>query len=109
MRGCGELQVLQQAAQGLAQARRLTVAEEKKLLWPLLRLRQACCHPQVSLTSPPLVCVPPLCPYSSPGILSHGSRGTPLLLVKLVVNPGRAVYLHLPQTPLLRLILAILS
>lgn len=27
--------------------RRLTQREEAKLLAPLLRLRQACCHPQV--------------------------------------------------------------
>lgn len=33
---------LEQAAQ-----RRLTAREEKQLLLPLLRLRQACCHPQV--------------------------------------------------------------
>lgn len=30
-----------------AAARRLTPREEKRLLLPLLRLRQACCHPQV--------------------------------------------------------------
>ena len=30
-----------------AVARRLTPREEKQLLLPLLRLRQACCHPQV--------------------------------------------------------------
>ncbi len=28
-------------------ARRLTKKEEKSILHPLLRLRQACCHPQV--------------------------------------------------------------
>ena len=32
--------------------RQLTVREEKKLLAPLLRLRQACCHPQVTATTP---------------------------------------------------------
>ena len=40
-RGQGEGD-LQEAA-----ARRLTPREEKQLLLPLLRLRQACCHPQV--------------------------------------------------------------
>ena len=30
-----------------AAARRLTPREEKQLLLPLVRLRQACCHPQV--------------------------------------------------------------
>jgi len=38
LEGAGELE---QAA-----ARRLTPREEKRLLVPLLRLRQACCHPQ---------------------------------------------------------------
>ena len=32
--------------------RRLTRAEEKSLLGSLLRLRQACCHPQVSPLRP---------------------------------------------------------
>lgn len=31
--------------------RPLTVREQKQLLAPLLRLRQACCHPQVRLAS----------------------------------------------------------
>ncbi len=35
------------AAGGGQGDRQLTVREEKKLLAPLLRLRQACCHPQV--------------------------------------------------------------
>ena len=34
-----------------AAARRLTPREEKQLLLPLLRLRQACCHPQVRPSS----------------------------------------------------------
>jgi len=38
LEGPGELEV--------AAARRLTPREEKRLLVPLLRLRQACCHPQ---------------------------------------------------------------
>ena len=33
-------------------ARRLTKKEEKSILHPLLRLRQACCHPQVRPASP---------------------------------------------------------
>ena len=33
--------------------RRLSHSEEKSLLPPLLRLRQACCHPQVSGASVP--------------------------------------------------------
>ena len=34
-------------------ARRLTKKEEKSILHPLLRLRQACCHPQVRPASTP--------------------------------------------------------
>ncbi|KAK9861981.1 hypothetical protein WJX84_009317 [Apatococcus fuscideae] len=44
-------QVLGQVLAGgaSAPARRLTANEEKRLLLPLLRLRQACCHPQVGV------------------------------------------------------------
>jgi len=34
-------------------ARRLTEKEQKRILHPLLRLRQACCHPQVRPASDP--------------------------------------------------------
>ena len=55
-------------------ARRLTKKEEKSILHPLLRLRQACCHPQVR---PALgyLCASPSTPTSAQAQDPTGYRG----------------------------------
>ena len=50
----GEVSIVQPEAQGELD-RQLSSDEVKKVWLPLLRLRQACCHPQVTL-SPTLIC-----------------------------------------------------
>ena len=45
-----ETMILEQEAVAESPNRELTVSEQKRLMPALLRLRQACCHPQASLT-----------------------------------------------------------